>query len=226
MTFLIIGTKMINLIDKAINKISQIYMNKGESYDNTYYETNHLQHVNSWYGSITKTYYKYLAKYCMIKPTKTSPNSKILDIGCGVGILVEQFKKLGYDVAGVDVNSAAINNSLVPNNCFLVNTTAKLDYPDNNFDLVVSREVLEHIELSEIDNCIEEYKRVSKNKMIHIIAVTERGPSAIDDPAHVNVQTEEWWQNKFQEHGYKVTIKPTKLFISPFGTTGYFMLEK
>ncbi|NMB56601.1 class I SAM-dependent methyltransferase, partial [Candidatus Beckwithbacteria bacterium] len=94
------------------------------------------------------------------------------------------------------------------------------------FDLVVSREVLEHIPHNEIDSCIDEWDRVSQGKMVHIIAVSERGPSAIDDPVHINVQSENWWINKFKQHDYQAIKNPQKFFISPFGNSGYLMFLK
>ncbi len=162
----------------------------------------------------------------MARAVGLKKSDKVLDIGCGVGALVEQFNKLGYQAIGVDVNEEAIKNSIYPKNCLLVQTTAKLSYPDNYFNLVVSREVLEHISADHIDDCIKEWDRVSVGKMIHIIAVTERGPSATDDITHVNVQFEKWWIEKFKEHGYKTIIKPQKLFFSLFGTKGYLMFIK
>ena len=105
----------------------------------------------------------------------------------------------------------------------LVKTTAKLNYPKNHFDLVVSREVLEHIPKKDIDNCIREWDRISKGKMVHIIAVKERGACATDDPTHINVQTEKWWIKKFKKHGYKA-IRQKKFFFSFFGSKGYLML--
>lgn len=209
-----------------LEKIGIIFMNKNKNYDDAYYFHNHLEHLNSFYGFIIKLYYRYLASYIMAEPAKIRKGNKILDIGCGIGILVEQFNKLGYKAIGIDVNQAAIKNSICPNNCFLTKTTAKLDYPDGIFDLIVSREVLEHIPEAEIDACLEEWERVSKGKMVHIIAVSERGASATNDPAHVNVKSENWWSKKFASHGYTVKIKPKKMFFSLFGSKGYFMIYK
>ncbi len=213
-------------VNYFFRKVSPLYMNRGSVYDKTYYHNNHLKRVNSRYSFFVKLYYRYVASYCMSAAAKLPKNSKVLDIGCGVGMLAGQFKKLGFNITGVDVNKEAIANSTCPDNCFWVKTTARLDYPDNNFDLVVSREVLEHISESEIDECIKEWDRVGKGVMVHIIAVSERGPSAIDDPAHINVKSEQWWINKFKEHGYRAIKNPRKFFFSPFGGSGYFMVIK
>jgi len=206
-------------------RISAIYANKNKRYDRSYFFNNHIRWLNLFRGFFVKQYYRYIASYIMVKAAGggLKKNDKILDIGCGVGILVEQFNKLGYQAVGVDISEEAIKNSICPKNCFLAQTTAKLPYPDNYFNLVVSREVLEHIPVDQIDACIKEWDRVSVGKMIHIIAVKERGPAAIDDVTHVNVQSEDWWEKKFAEHNYRTIRRPQKFFFSHFGNKGYLM---
>jgi 2-polyprenyl-3-methyl-5-hydroxy-6-metoxy-1,4-benzoquinol methylase len=205
-----------------LRRISSIYMNKVNHYGSEYY-AHYIKHANAWYGFVMKSYYRYVADQCMIKPMNIPPKSRVLDIGCGVGLLVEQFTQLGYDTAGVDVHSAAIELSVCPERCFLATTTAQLNFPDRYFDLIVSREVLEHIPISDIDECIKEWNRIGNGKMVHFIAVTERGYSAMQDPTHVNIQTEAWWAEKFRSHGHKV-LQPTNIPFSPFGTWGYLIM--
>lgn len=209
-----------------LGSVSPLYMNKETVYTEDYFEQNHLKRLNSWYGGFVRGYYRYIAEECMAKPAELQRGVRVLDIGCGVGILVQQFNRLGYRATGVDVNEAAIRYSLEPQNCQLVESTAQLPYTDKYFDLVVSREVLEHIPAEAVDACIEEWDRVSNGKMVHIIAVTERGKSATEDPTHINVQSEDWWVSKFQQFGYDVIRNPSPYFISVFGPKGYLMAEK
>ncbi len=208
------------------NKISKHYMNKHDKYDKDYYLKNHISALKSPFGFLVKLYYRYIASYIMAGPANLKKGDKVLDIGCGVGILIEQFNSLGFKGEGVDVNKQAIKNSIYPSRCSLVESTGKLKFSDNYFDLVVSREVLEHIPEKNIDQCIKEWDRVSNGKMVHIIAVSERGPSAVDDPAHINVKSVNWWINKFKKNGYKAIRQPQKLFLSPFGKQGYLMFIK
>lgn len=186
----------------------------------------YFHHLNAWYGEIIILYYKYIAKYCMARPAKIKKGSKVLDIGCGIGSLVLAFNKLGYDATGIDINSEAIKKSVCAEKCFHVVDSSRLNYPDNYFDLVVSREVIEHIHLAEIDDCIKEWDRVGKGAMVHIIAVKERGPRVLHDPAHKNVQSEQWWIRKFKDYEYKVIRYPSKMYFYPFGNSGYLMMNK
>ncbi len=215
-----------NFLNKILNKVSETYRNENEEYDESYYFENHVKFLNSPFSFFVKLYYRYIASFIMAGAANIKKKDKVLDIGCGVGTLVEQFNKLDYKAVGIDVNKKAIENSIYSKECSLVKTTGDLDFPDDYFDLVVSREVLEHIPLNKIDDCIKEWDRVSKGKMVHLIAVKERGDSALNDPAHVNVQTEDWWVDKFKEHGYKTIKHPQRPFLSPFGNQGYLMFIK
>lgn len=219
-------SEVVKRLDKATCQLSELYMNRHNYYDDEYYHINHLRKIQSRLGFLVKLYYRYVASYAIVGAASIPRGARILDIGCGIGILVEQLRRLGFDAVGVDVNLPAIRNSLVPAFCSHMQTTAQLPYADGHFDLVVSREVLEHIADEEIDECIQEWDRVSKGKAVHIIAVTERGPSATQDPTHINVQSEAWWINKFIQHGYIGTKSPRENFLSPFGSSGYFLFQR
>lgn len=210
----------------VLARLSRFYMNQADCYDETYYLTNHVGHLDSFYGFLIRLYYRYVAAYAMASPAGLAPGSRVLDIGCGVGTLVKQFNRLGYEAHGVDVHPEALRLSVAPEQCVLADSTANLDYPDGWFDLVVSREVLEHIPPDDIDACLEEWDRVGKGRMVHLIAVTERGASATEDPTHVNVRTEQWWVDRFARLGYRAVRRPRRFFFSPFGSSGYLMLLK
>lgn len=216
---------MRNLMVSLLVWLSSVRLNRVDNYEAPYFVP-YLRHANTWYGFVLKSYYSSLAYHCMIRPTHLPPGSRVLDIGCGIGLLAGQFSRLGYEVAGVDVHKAAIELSIYPDHCYLVNRTSQLDYPDEYFDLVVSREVLEHIPASDIDNCIKEWNRVGKGVMVHIIAVAERGKRATLDPTHINVQPEQWWVDKFERYGYQVMGESARTIFSPFDTSGYLVLKR
>jgi 2-polyprenyl-3-methyl-5-hydroxy-6-metoxy-1,4-benzoquinol methylase len=75
------------------------------------------------------------------------PNARIFDFGCGSGYLVGGLQRMGYDAHGLDFEKEAIDygvNSGVKN--LTVGLGDKLEYPDASFDLVISLDVLEHLE--------------------------------------------------------------------------------
>jgi SAM-dependent methyltransferase len=73
------------------------------------------------------------------------PATRILDLGCGSGALLERLAGMGYrDLTGVDIRPPASGASITYRqadlDCF------RLDCADGAFDLVLGVEVIEHIE--------------------------------------------------------------------------------
>ncbi len=210
---------------RFLNWLESLYTGRVKGYGDEYFRKNHLRLLRSPLGFVPRLYHRYVARLCMVGEATNPRGWKILDVGCGVGVLVSEMIRLGYDPTGIDVNEAAIRNSVAPSRCFLVEDSGRLPFAERSFDLVVSREVLEHIDEAAIDRCIEEWDRVGRGRMVHIIAVSERGQSAYDDPTHVNVRPEAWWEETFRRHGYE-RRKVKGVFHSQYGSTGYFVLDK
>ena len=83
----------------------------------------------------------------------------ILDLGAGSGILPEMdFRQFVKKVIGVDPDNVVLNNPLVDE--AQVACGEEIPYTDSFFDIIVSNNVLEHIEQPEIFFC--EVKRVLK----------------------------------------------------------------
>lgn len=72
--------------------------------------------------------------------------TKILDFGCGSGILVDELAKQGYQTYGLDNHKDAIKFGLLQGvKNIKVIDTYKINFQDNTFDAVFSLDVLEHI---------------------------------------------------------------------------------
>lgn len=75
-----------------------------------------------------------------------SEGRKILDVGCGAGLFLEQAEKMGWDIFGLEPSTCAAEIAGKKfgdrfKNCFL----ADAGYEDNSFDVVTSWGVLEHV---------------------------------------------------------------------------------
>lgn len=92
---------------------------------------------------------------------------RILDVGCGPGLLVREFalRSKHFEVVGIDTSSTAIE--LAKKNCakhtstkFLIANVHHLPFPDKNFDAVVCKDSLHHF--SNLKKALREMLRVLK----------------------------------------------------------------
>jgi tellurite methyltransferase len=86
-----------------------------------------------------------------ILKNRFSPNSKILDAGCGGGRNLVYFMREGFEVFGVDQNENAVEycralaKEVAPNSSlenFQIAPVEKMPFADDSFDLVISSAVL------------------------------------------------------------------------------------
>ena len=94
-----------------------------------------------------------------------SDNAAILDIGCGKGFMLHDFKELmpGAVIAGIDISSYAIENAMPSVKLFLKIASAEnLPYPDKFFDLVVSINSIHNLPLERLKTALREIQRVCR----------------------------------------------------------------
>lgn len=118
---------------------------------------------------------------------------KILDLGCGDGCLVYLLAKKGGQVTGVDndelgikfagENLAARLKNLKNSYKFVCSSVYNLPFPENSFDLVISSEVIEH--LQEPDRMLAEARRVLKTSGKVILTTPYRLTEKPSDHNHV-----------------------------------------
>ena len=101
---------------------------------------------------------------------KYSGNGKILEAGCGTGIITSQLASEGYNVTGIDINDKILQlcrnleyEYFKSNKANYVNKSIfKLDYDRKSFDLCFSCGVLEHFEDKEIINSLKQQLNIAK----------------------------------------------------------------
>ena len=118
-----------------------------------------------YWNSVVQDIYKYY---------KLKENAKILDVGCGKGFMLFDFK-LNYPnliVKGIDISKYAISNAIkeVKEN-LLVSSCDNIPFPDNYFDLVISINTIHNLDLKGCAKSLKEISRVSnKHKFIIVDA--------------------------------------------------------
>lgn len=104
----------------------------------------------------------------LIEIYKLQSNAKILDVGCGKGYLLYEFKKLlsEAEIAGFDISEYAIQNSKeeVRENLFVHKAQDSYPFGNREFDLVISINTLHNLHVYELKSALKEIERVGKNK--------------------------------------------------------------
>ena len=107
----------------------------------------------------------YLAKMAWVRRIldRTDPGKRILDVGCGEGTLVEEYRMKGYDIAGLDLNYAS---DYVEKGSIL-----DIQYADESFDIVMNLDVLEHLNFNQQEKAVSECARILKPQGIFLVSV-------------------------------------------------------
>lgn len=110
-------------------------------------------------------YPTYLAKMKFIKKylNKIPSNYKILDLGCGEGVLVEEFKKLGYNIIGLDQNYSS--------EFVIKGDIRRAPFSGHNFDVVLCLDVIEHLDYQNQQMAMTEIKRLLKDDGVAIFTI-------------------------------------------------------
>ena len=96
----------------------------------------------------------YLRKMRLVRALLDSypQTSRILDAGCGEGVLVEEYSAKGYRIEGIDQN---YSSSYVRQG-----DICDLPFEDDSFDLVLLLDVFEHIGFSDQPRALREIRRI------------------------------------------------------------------
>jgi 2-polyprenyl-6-hydroxyphenyl methylase/3-demethylubiquinone-9 3-methyltransferase len=104
-------------------------------------------------------------------------NLKILDIGCGGGLISEPMKRLGADITAIDASKKNINIAKAHAKKNNLNITYLNSKPEslgtkNRFDVILNLEVVEHVE--NLDLYLESCFKLLKPKGIMFTATLNR----------------------------------------------------
>jgi SAM-dependent methyltransferase len=83
---------------------------------------------------------------------RLDPGVRILDAGCGEGVLVEEYHARGFDILGVDIHYQSSN--------VLRGSVLSLQFEDHSFDVVLLLDVIEHLTYPEQERALAELSRV------------------------------------------------------------------
>lgn len=96
-------------------------------------------------------------------------NGQLLDVGCGVGQLLQVAKSRGYGVQGCDISPWASQYAREQGYAVRTGALDALAYPEQAFDIVTASHTLEHVP-SPV-SFLQEIHRILKNDGLLVIAV-------------------------------------------------------
>ena len=194
----------------------------------------------------TKDYYedgvrKHISGYEDYKwmPTRSIPEAldiqsnfefkTCVDYGCAKGFLVNALRIVGCDAWGEDISEYAVEN------CH-PNVRDYVSLPnDKQYDLLICKDVLEHIEVEDIPSVLQKFKKKSK-QFFFVIPLGDDDRFRIReyevDITHVTKKDEEWWIKMFESQGMELvkfsyslgSIKEKWIEPYPHGN-GFFILR-
>lgn len=137
------------------------------------------QHAGDWWdlnGPLKTLHDINPARLEFIRQHITLDSSRILDVGCGGGILSSAMVKAGAEVVGIDAESHAIEaaKTHAQNNNLQVDfiATPIEEYDSQPFDAVTCMEMLEHVQNPEL--VLEHCKRLLKPEGILMVSTISR----------------------------------------------------
>jgi len=109
-----------------------------------------------------------------LKPLK---KLKILDIGCGGGLLSEPLSELGADMTGIDasyenIEIAKLHSKEMKLNIKYIHSSPENLNFKNEFDVILNMEVVEHV--SDLNLFIENCSKLNKKKGLMIVATINK----------------------------------------------------
>jgi 2-polyprenyl-6-hydroxyphenyl methylase/3-demethylubiquinone-9 3-methyltransferase len=139
----------------------------------------------------------------------------LLDVGCGGGILAEEFAAMGFAVTGLDPSEKLLDAARDHANAnglsidYQAGYGHELPYEDESFDIVACCDTLEHIE--NWDAVIGEIARVLKNNGLFLFDTINR---TIISKIFLIKMAQEWKFTRFLPpnlHDWQMFIKPQEL---------------
>lgn len=157
-------------VDKITKKLDEILEDKKKTEDAKWYE---LYKIDIEEFNTPDEYIEYKLKYkkkFIEKVIKYSQNKKVIEMGCGTGLMAGYLQKLGLNVTALDLSQKVLGyaheiakQSNVIEPCkYEQGDILNLKYKANTFDVSYSNGVLEHFNDDEVITILKQQMKISK----------------------------------------------------------------
>lgn len=129
----------------------------------------------------------------------------VREIACAKGWFVHHGYYMGYDVKGIDISEYAIQNH-APGVGDVIQQANAVDLPweDNEAQVLVAMEFMEHVYEDELDDVFSEIERVTQHGAIIIlkIGLADMEDHIEDDHTHYTQHDRDWWARRIALRGW------------------------
>ena len=134
---------------------------------------------------------------------------RVLDLGCGPGALMHLLWELGVDVEGIDfaASSKRLASPEVRDRIVTGNTHDPIK-PDDSYDLVICREVMEHLTVFQVRKTVENMVRMTSRYVYCTTRFHPEPASLVDfttqfdvDPTHITLLNKDFLRLMFLLEG-------------------------
>ena len=137
------------------------------------------------------------------------PGAKILDVGCGKGFMLHDFKQAmpSLEVAGIDISDYALSKAMPDVAPFLQKACcSQLPFADKSFDLVIAISTIHNLDLQGVRKSLKEISRVSRGEAFIKVNgyknLKERETLENWNLVAKTILRESEWEELFAETGY------------------------
>ncbi|MCX8082113.1 MAG: class I SAM-dependent methyltransferase [bacterium] len=103
------------------------------------------KYFQQWYIRYYKERKQYIEKLFTLIEKYIDKKGKLLDVGCGTGILLEVAKEKGWDVYGQDIAPFAINYCRSKGYIVYDKPLPELNLPEHSFDVITMFDAIAHL---------------------------------------------------------------------------------
>ena len=181
-----------------------------EIYDKQYFEAGLESGKSLYNGFVWMPERSFVEAMAIIDACKLPIGCKILDYGSAKGYLVKALRLLGRIAYGCDVSRYAVCTSdpSIRQYMYLCEDNKLSFEPEQlRFDIVVAKDVFEHIDIDYLHGVIENLKRYSKRMFVVVPLGDGKGrfnvPEYNYDISHINAFTMKDWTRVFEGHAMR-----------------------
>jgi O-antigen biosynthesis protein len=147
-----------------------------------------------------KISYEHWHRYLFAK--ELCKGKKVLDVACGEGYGSAYLASVAATVVGVDVSETtvehAINTYSMENLSFINSSASQLPFNDNEQEVIVCYETIEHLDSLDQESFMKEAKRILKDDGILLISTPNKLIYS-DEPAYANpYHLKEFYEEEFR----------------------------